>query len=143
MKERVKELKERRKKLIDWLWTLDKAYGPEEAFKQREEEKTEKELAINRHELFKLTGHDKYHDISGIRDRWSRLYNLLEERVIIQLIDLTEEELEEKYKEYSIKAEEPRGHEEYRSFEKNKKISYLAKVIAEISTEEVWEATRL
>ncbi|MCM3197045.1 hypothetical protein M3624_28145 [Priestia megaterium] len=139
MKERVKELKERRKKLIDWLWTLDKAYGPEEAFRQREEEKTEKELEINRHELFKLTGHD----ISGIRDRWSRLYNLLEERVIIQLIDLTEEELEEKYKEYSIKAEEPRGYEEYRSLEKNKKMSYLAQVIAEINTEEIWEATRL
>src|SRR4051794_16147162 len=109
MEQRIKELKEERKGLNEWLWTLDKAYGYEEdrEFRKKEEAETEKRLEINRQELFKLTGHDKYHDKVGIRNQWSRLHFLLEEITSSQVCSLEEEELDKKYEEYIAKAEEP------------------------------------
>lgn len=46
IEQQIKELKEERRNLIDWLYTLDKAYEPNDTFRQKEEE-AEKELEIN------------------------------------------------------------------------------------------------
>lgn len=147
MEQRIKELKEERKKLNEWLWTLGKAYGNEEdnEFKKKEEAEAEKQLEINRQELFKLTGHAKYHDNEAIRNQWSRLHFLLEEIVVGQLCDLEEDELDKIYEKYIAKAEEPEKYQLYRfgSMDNSMKLSLLMSLISNVKIEEFWKASRV
>lgn len=126
---------------------LDKAYGYEEdkEFREKEEAKAEKQLEINRQELFKLTGHAKYHDKVGIRNQWSRLHFLLGEIVVSQICDLEEDELDKIYEKYIAKAEEPEKYHEYRVgfMDNSMKLSLLMSLISNVKIEELWKASRV
>lgn len=104
MSKKIESLIEEQNDLIGWLSIYSKTETNPEQYEKEEKEILEK-LEENRCELFKLTGHPRYHDDEQVREEYFGRENWMSLKLRRFLWKLSEKEVEMKYYEHINKVD--------------------------------------